>query len=92
VSRRPGRRRYWTLATKSRVDETLFGAAHREVDHGTRCRGTGEMWLDERIRLDKQRPTRLQHVTKDLIRDLMYAAAARPSSHPISSHLNSLRN
>jgi len=71
VSRRPGRRRYFTLATRSRVDETLFGPAHRELEHGTRCRGTAEMWIDEKARLERRKPTRLQHVTKDLIRDLM---------------------
>ena len=55
----------------SRVDETLFGPAHREVDHGTRCRGTAELWIDEGIRLDERKPSRVQHVTKDLVRDLM---------------------
>jgi len=71
VSRRPARRRYHTLATKSRVDETLFGPAHREVEHGTRCLGTSEMWQDEKIRLDKRKQSRIPHITKDLIRDLM---------------------
>jgi len=71
VSRRPARRRYFTVATKSRVDESLFGPAHREVDHGTRCLGTGEMWQDEKIRLDRRKQSRVQHITSDLIRDLM---------------------
>jgi len=71
VSRRPARRRYYTVATKSRVDETLFGPAHRELDHGTRCLGTGEMWIDEKVRLERRKPQRIQHITKDIIRDLM---------------------
>jgi len=71
VSRRPARRRYYTLATKSRVDETLFGPAHRELDHGTRCLGTSEMWQDEKIRRDRLKQSRFQHITKDLIRDVM---------------------
>jgi len=29
------------------------------------------MWIDEKARLERRKPTRLQHVTKDLIRDLM---------------------
>ena len=71
VSRRPARRRYYTLASKSRVDETLFGPAHREVDHGTRCLGTAERWLDEKIRLDRRKQSHIPHITKDLIRDIM---------------------
>jgi len=71
VSRRPGRRRYYTVATKSRVDESLFGPAHRELDHGTRCLGTSEMWKDEEIRIAKRKESRFQHITKDLIRDLV---------------------
>lgn len=71
MSRRPARRRYYTVATNSRVDESLFGPEHREVDHGTRCLGTSEKWQDEKIRVDKRKESRMQHVTKDLIRDLM---------------------